>query len=74
MGAECCGHAPQGADGPLGEAREHPDWKWEVERRQAIRDRVEATRPVPSRRSVVPVTAEWRRNLDQMRHGIAGDN
>lgn len=50
----------------LREAQEHPDWKWEGERRRAIRDRVEATRPGPPRRSVVPVTAELRRNLDQI--------
>ena len=51
----------------LREAQEHPDWKWEGERRRAIGDRVEATRPGPPRRSLVPVTAEWRRSLDRIR-------
>jgi len=46
--------------------QEHPDWKWEVERRRAIRDLVETTRPGPPRRSVVPLTAELRRNPDQI--------
>src|SRR6516225_3642207 len=32
----------------LREAQEHPDWKWEGERRRAIRDRVEATRGLPA--------------------------
>ena len=39
----------------------------EGERRRAIGDRVEATRPGPPRRSLVPVTAEWRRSLDRIR-------
>ena len=38
----------------------------EGERRRAIGDRVEATRPGPPRRSLVPVTGELRRNLDQI--------
>ena len=52
MDAEWCGHALviRGAVrmARLREAQEHPDWKWEGERRRAIRDRVEATRGLPA--------------------------
>ena len=83
LGAELCGQALviSGAVrmARLREAQEHPDWKWEGERRRAIRDRVEATRPGPPRRSVVPVTGGLRRNVAEksgsdLRHGIDGDN
>jgi hypothetical protein len=50
----------------LREALEHPDWKWEAERRQAIRNRVEATQPEQIRRSLVPVTEELRKTLDRI--------
>ena len=59
----------------LREAQEHPDWKWEGERRRAIRDRMEATRPGPPSRSVVPVhrrVAE--KSGSDLHHGIDGDN
>ena len=52
LGAELCGQALviSGAVrmARLREAQEHPDWKWEGERRRAIRDRVEATRGLPA--------------------------
>jgi hypothetical protein len=58
MGAELCGHVLVISRAVLlarlGEAQEHPDWKWQVERRQAIRYRVEATRPGPPRWSRSP--------------------
>ena len=64
MGAELCGHALVISRAVLmarlREAQEHPDWKWEAERRRAIRTRVEATRPEPPRRAVVPVTGDLR--------------
>jgi hypothetical protein len=70
LGAELCGHAlvisRARLMARLREALEHPDWKWEAERRRAIRHRVQATRPEPSRRSVVPVTGEFCKTLDQM--------
>jgi hypothetical protein len=70
LGAEMCGHAlvisRARLMSRLREALEHPDWKWEAERRRTIRHRVQATRPEPSRRSVVPVTGEFWKTLDQM--------
>ena len=69
MGAEWCGHALMISGAVrmarLREVQEHPDWKWEGERRRAIRDRVEATRGLPAG-PWSPVTAELRRNLDQI--------
>ena len=50
--SELCGHALVISRAVrmarLREAQEHPDWKWEGERRRAIRDRVEATRGLPA--------------------------
>jgi hypothetical protein len=70
LGAELCGHAlvisRSRLMARLREALEHPDWKWEAERRHRIRHRVEATRPGSSRRSVVPVSGELRKALDQI--------
>jgi len=70
MGADLCGHALVISRAVLmarlREALEHPDWKWEAERRRAIRDRVEATRPEQTRRSLVPVAEELRKTLDQI--------
>jgi len=70
MGAELCGHSlvisRAALMARLREALEHPDWQWEAERRRALRDRVEAPRPGPPRRSLVPVAGELRRNLDQI--------
>ena len=62
MGAELCGHSLVIGRAllmaRLREALEHPDWKWEAERRRTIRHRVEATRPEPPRRFCGPRSAE----------------
>jgi hypothetical protein len=47
----------------LREAQEHPGWRWERERRQAIRNRIETLRPIP-RKSQVPVTTELQSQMD----------
>jgi len=47
----------------LREEQEHPDWRWECERRQAVQNRIEMLRPT-QRRSQVPVTPELQRQLD----------
>src|ERR1051325_1887227 len=40
----------------LREAQEHPDWRWERERRQSIHEHIESLRP-SQRKSLVPITA-----------------
>jgi hypothetical protein len=47
----------------LREAQEHPEWRWERERRQTIRDRVDSLRSTGSR-SQVPVTPELRKQME----------
>ena len=47
----------------LREAQDHPDWRWERERRQSIRNRIETLRPVPCK-SQVSVTPELQTQLD----------
>jgi hypothetical protein len=47
----------------LREAQEHPEWRWERERRQTIRDRVDSLRPTGSR-SQVPVTPALRKQVE----------
>ena len=47
----------------LREAQEHPAWRWERERRQSIRNRIETLRPV-HRKSQVPVTTELQNQMD----------
>ena len=70
MGAELCGHALVISRAVLmarlRETLEHPDWRWEAERRRAIRNQVEAMRPEHHRRSLVPVTGELRKTLDRI--------
>src|SRR5450755_381014 len=60
-------HQPQHADmiARLREAQEHPDWRWERERRQSIRNRIETLRPAP-RKSQVPVTPELQNQMDTL--------
>jgi hypothetical protein len=47
----------------LREAQEHPEWRWERERRQTIRDRVDSLRPTGSG-SQVPVTLALRKQME----------
>jgi hypothetical protein len=49
----------------LRELQEHPDWRWEGERRQSIRNRIATLRPVP-RKSQVPVTSGLQSQLDAL--------
>jgi hypothetical protein len=50
FGAERCGNSlaidRSRLMARLREAQEHPDWRWERERRQEIRNRIENLRPV----------------------------
>jgi hypothetical protein len=69
LGAERCGNALAISRSTLiarlREAQEHPDWRWERERRQAIRNRIETLRPAP-RKSQVPVTPELQNQMDTL--------
>lgn len=67
LGADCYGNSLAISRNKLmarlREAQEHPDWRWERERRQSIRNRIETLRPAP-RKSQVPVTPELQTQLD----------
>jgi hypothetical protein len=69
FGAERCGNSLAISRGKLmarlREAQEHPDWRWERERRQSRRNRIETLRP-GQRKSEVPVTRELQKQLDAM--------
>ena len=73
MGAELCGHALVISRSllmaRLREANDHPEWRWERQRRAVIRARVEALHPT-SRRSVVRVDAGLQSQIDRL--AIAG--
>ncbi len=73
LGAERCGSSLALSRGQLmarlREAQEHPDWRWERERRQRIRQHVDQLRPA-HRRSLVPVTSELRERIEAV--AIAG--
>ena len=59
-GAQRCGSSLVISRGKLlarlREAQEHPDWRWERERRQSIHEHIESLRP-SQRKSLVPITA-----------------
>jgi hypothetical protein len=62
MGADLCGHSLVISRGllmaRLREAHENPDWRWEVQRRETVRDRIEALRARRQRPALVPVQTE----------------
>jgi hypothetical protein len=62
MGADLCGHSLVISRGllmaRLREAHENPDWRWEVQRRGTVHDRIEALRTKRQRPTLVPVQAE----------------
>ena len=49
----------------LREAQEHPDWRWERERREQIGARIDDFRP-GKRHSLVPVGSELQHQIDHM--------
>jgi hypothetical protein len=69
FGAERCGNSLAISRGRLTarlrEAQDHPDWRWERERRQQIRERVDQLRPAPGK-SQVPLTQELREQIEKM--------
>lgn len=62
MGADLCGHSLVIGRGllmaRLREAHENPDWRWEVQRRGTVHERIAALRAKRHRPSLVPVQAE----------------
>ena len=58
LGAERCGNALAISRSTLiarlREAQEHPDWRWERERRQSIRNRIETHRNTAARSPQIP--------------------
>ena len=62
MGADLCGHSLVISRGllmaRLREAHENPDWRWEVQRRRTVHQRIESLRAKRQRPSLVPVQAE----------------
>src|SRR5450755_248760 len=73
LGAERCGNALAISRGTLiarlREAQEHPGWRWERERREQIRARIDTLRP-NQRRSLVPVGEAFQQWIDLI--SIAG--
>ena len=71
LGAELCGHSLVISRGllmaRLREALENPEWTWEVQRRRAMQDRIEAARPERPRRFVVALAGEFQKSLDRIR-------
>jgi len=68
LGAERLGNALAIGRGQLmarlREAQEHPDWRWERQRRQRIRENIESLRP--TRRSLVPITPVLQKQIAQI--------
>jgi hypothetical protein len=68
MGAEPVGHSLVISRtllmARLREAQEHPQWRWERERRIGIRERIDLLRPRPDRKSLVPVDAALRQAME----------
>jgi hypothetical protein len=64
MGAEPIGHSLVISRSllmaRLREAQEHPQWRWERERRIRIRERIDSLRAQPDRKSLVPVDGALR--------------
>ena len=62
MGADLCGHSLVIGRGllmaRLREAHENRDWRWEVQRRKTVHERIESLRTRRQRPSLVPVQAE----------------
>jgi hypothetical protein len=69
LGAERCGHslviARTRLMAHLRELQEHPEWRWERERRGAIRAQIDDLRPA-SRRSPVPTGSTLQKQIDQI--------
>jgi hypothetical protein len=69
LGAERCGHSlviPRARlMARLRELQEHPDWRWERERHEHIRERIDDLHPSP-RRSLVPLNNALRQQIDQV--------
>jgi hypothetical protein len=69
LGAERCGHslviARTRLMARLRELQEHPEWRWERERRGSIRARIDDLRPA-SRRSLVPTGTTLQKQIDQI--------
>jgi hypothetical protein len=68
MGAEPVGHSLAISRtllmARLREAQEHPQWRWERERRIVIRERIDLLRPRSDRNSLVPVDAALRQAME----------
>ena len=68
LGAEPCGHSLVISRARLmerlRELQEHPDWRWERERRGKIHARIEELRP-HSRRSLVPVRTTLKHQIEE---------
>jgi hypothetical protein len=73
LGAERCGHSLVISRAcllaRLRELQEHPDWRWERERRTRIRACIDELNPSP-RRSLVPIGAALQQQLEHI--AIAG--
>jgi hypothetical protein len=69
LGAERCGHslviARTRLMARLRELQEHPEWRWERERRGSIRARIDDLRPA-SRRSLVPTGSTLQKQINQI--------
>jgi hypothetical protein len=71
LGAERCGHSLVIGRAcllaRLRELQEHPDWRWERERRTRIRTRINDLNPSPRRRrSLVPIGVVLQQQIDRI--------
>ena len=71
MGAQRCGNSlgisRDQLMARLHEAYEYRDWRWESERRQAVRDRIDCLESSSRRKSLVPIDATLEIQLEELR-------